>query len=553
MNKTININLAGSFFHVDENAYAHLQKYLDAVRATLSPEDSIEEIMSDIEARIAELFSESMTSNDQVITLSRVKEIIDIMGQPQDFDPEGSAEPNAAEQYKSNKQLFRDEDNKYVGGVASGLGHYLGIDGVWIRLIWLLLILFSSGSFFMIYILFWILVPAAKSTSDKLKMKGEPINISNIEKRVKEGYDEFTDNVKSVDYNKYGQKVKAGSHKIVDVISKLIKGILVVLSKLFGLLILFFSATTLIGLAFGLFSAGSLDYWGQGDLLEYYQAVSMITFPFWALMIIVFLSMGLPFIALFIVGLKFLIPNLKSIGWTAKISMFILWLAAVMALIFLGAQQATHSAITGQFQQEMTLPITKNDTLKLSMNQKLLSGRASKRDDDFVLKMDDQNQPIISCNNVRLIVRSTQKSQGFVKIDHYADGRTLEEAQEKASQINYHIKYGEGWLELDPSLTTDISHKYSDQHIEVMVYLPVEAVLWADHNTHGYHQNTEAYNDILDSGYEGHYMKVLDRELICLDCSSEVNESNGADDQENDIKNINIQIEGNIKTQVERA
>ena len=155
--------------------------------------------MSDIEARIAELFSESMTSNDQVITLSRVKEIIDIMGQPQDFDPEGAAEPNATEQYKSIKQLFRDEDNKYVGGVASGLGHYLGIDGVWIRLIWLLLILFSSGSFFIIYLLFWILVPSAKTTSDKLKMKGEPINISNIEKRVKRIYDEFTDNVKSVD------------------------------------------------------------------------------------------------------------------------------------------------------------------------------------------------------------------------------------------------------------------------------------------------------------------------------------------------------------------
>ncbi|NDB03322.1 MAG: hypothetical protein EBY38_06635, partial [Flavobacteriaceae bacterium] len=124
------------------------------------------------------------------------------------------------------------------------------------------------------------------------------------------------------------------------------------------------------------------------------------------------------------------------------------------------------------------------------------------------------------------------------------------------SQINYHINYSEGWLELDPLLTTDISHKFRDQHIEVMVYLPVGAVLWADHNTHAYHQNTKAYNDILDSGYEGHYMQVLDRELKCLDCSSEENESNGADDQENDIQNINIQIEGNIgniKTQVERA
>ena len=551
MNKTININLAGSFFHVDENAYAHLQKYLDAVRATLSPEDSIEEIMNDIEARIAELFSESMTSNDQVITLSRVKEIIDIMGQPQDFDPEGAAESNAAEQYKSIKQLFRDEENKYLGGVASGLGHYLGIDCLWIRLIWLLLFFFSSGTFFMIYILFWILVPAAKSTSDKLKMKGEPINISNIEKRVKEGYDKFSDNMKSVDYDKYGNQVKRGSNRVVELIGNLLKGTLTVLAKLLGVLMLIFSITTLLGLAFGLFSAGSLEFWGQADLIQYYQAVSVAQIPFWALLTIVFLAVGIPFIVLFIVGLKLLIPNLKSMGWTPKILIFALWIASILALIFFGAKHATFSSVTGQFQREIPLPISKNDSLTLTMNQSLLSGRSSERDDDFKIKMDADKNPIIVTNNVRLIVRSTQKEEGFIKVDSYADGATLDEAQDKAMQINYHIQYTDGVLELDPFLTTDLAHKYRDQHVEVIVYLPTGSVLWADHNTHSYHQNTKAYNDLLDSGYEGHYMQVLDRELKCLDCPS--NESESGDSDTQDIKNINIEIQGNIKTKVNRA
>ena len=551
MNKTININLAGSFFHVDENAYAHLQKYLDAVRATLSPEDSIEEIMNDIEARIAELFSESMTSNDQVITLSRVKEIIDIMGQPQDFDPEGAAESNAAEQYKSIKQLFRDEENKYLGGVASGLGHYLGIDCLWIRLIWLLLFFFSSGTFFMIYILFWILVPAAKSTSDKLKMKGEPINISNIEKRVKEGYDKLSDNMKSVDYDKYGNQVKRGSNRVVEVIGNLLKGTLTVLAKLLGVLILIFSITTLLGLAFGLFSAGSLEFWGQADFIQYYQAVSVAQLPFWALLTIVFLAVGIPFIVLFIVGLKLLIPNLKSMGWTPKILIFALWIASILALIFFGAKHATFSSVTGQFQREIPLPISKNDSLTLTMNQSLLSGRSSERDDDFKIKMDADKNPIIVTNNVRLIVRSTQKEEGFIKVDSYADGATLDEAQDKAMQINYQIQYTDGVLELDPFLTTDLAHKYRDQHVEVIVYLPTGSVLWADHNTHSYHQNTKAYNDLLDSGYEGHYLKVMDRELKCLDCPS--NESESGDSDAQDIKNINIEIQGNIKTKVNRA
>lgn len=552
MNKTININLGGTFFHIDENAYSQLRSYLEAVRAALSPEDSIAEIMDDIEARIAELFNESMSHKDQVITLERVQEVIEIMGQPEAFDPDrDESEQSSQSQIKTPRQLFRDQENKYLGGVASGLGHYLGIDCVWVRLIWLLLFFFSSGTFFMIYILFWILVPAAKSTSDKLKMKGEPINISNIEKRVKEGYDKFSDDVKSVDYGKYGNQVKRGSNRIVGIIGGVLKAALTVLIKLLGILMLVFSATTLLGLAFGLFSAGSLEFWGQADLIQYYQAVSVASIPFWALITIVFFAVGLPFVVLFIVGLKLLIPNLKSMGWTPKILIFALWIASILALIFFGAKHASFSSVTGQFQREIPLPISKNDSITLTMNQRLLSGRSSERDDDFKIKMDAENNPIIVTNNVRLIVRSTQKEEGFIKIDSYADGTSPDEAQDKAMQINYQIQYTDDVLELDPFLTTDLEHKYRDQHVEVIVYLPTGSVLWADHNTHSYHQNTRAYNDLLDSGYEGHYLKVMDRELKCLDCPSNESESN--DDDAEDIQNINIEIQGNIKTQVNRA
>ncbi len=558
MNKTININLGGTFFHIDENAYNHLRSYLEAVRATLSPEDSIAEIMDDIEARIAELFNESITNKDQVITLGRVKEVIEIMGQPEAFDPDNDAAQNntknAHAEPKTPKQLFRDDENKYLGGVASGLGHYLGVDCLWIRLIWLILFFLSSGTFFMIYILFCILIPAAKTTSDKLKMKGEPINISNIEKRVKEGYDKFSDNVKSVDYDKYGNQVKRGTNRIVELIGNLLKGALTVFAKILGVLILVFSVTTLLGLAFGLFSAGSLEFWGQADLIQYYQAVSVAHIPFWALLTIVFLAVGIPFIVLFVVGLKLLIPNLKSMGWTPKILIFALWIASILALLFFGAKHASFSSVTGQFQREIPLPVTKNDSITLTMNQSLLSGRYAERDDDFVIKMDADNNPIIVTNNVRLIVRSTQKEQGFIKVDSYADGASLDLAQEKAMHINYQIQFTDGILELDPFLTTALEHKYRDQYVEVIVYLPAGSVLWADPNTHSYHQNTRAYNDLLDSGYEGHYLRVMDRELKCLDCASDENDDKSSKNEDTqDIKNINIEIQGNIKTQVNRA
>src|SRR5690606_16462331 len=210
MNKTVNINLAGTFFHIDENAFERLNRYLDSVRKSLSNDAGADEIMKDIEARIAELFSEKINNSNQVVTLREVEEVIAVMGQPEDYSVDEEIfddQPKQEKQQKSPKQLFRDPDDKYISGVSSGLGHYLGIDAVWVRLLWILLSVFSSGTFILIYIVLWIIVPEASSVADKLKMKGQPVNVSNIEKKVKEEFNNVADRVKNADLG----KIKTGS------------------------------------------------------------------------------------------------------------------------------------------------------------------------------------------------------------------------------------------------------------------------------------------------------------------------------------------------------
>jgi phage shock protein PspC (stress-responsive transcriptional regulator) len=169
MKKTVNINLAGTFFHIDEDAYAKLQRYLEAIKKSLSDPQGSDEILRDIEARIAELFSEKIENNSQVISVKELDEVIAVMGQPEDYMVDEEIFEDAPTTKKrstrsSYKQLFRDIDNKFIAGVSSGLGHYLGLDAIWVRLLWILLTIFSSGVFIVIYILFWILVPAAEST-----------------------------------------------------------------------------------------------------------------------------------------------------------------------------------------------------------------------------------------------------------------------------------------------------------------------------------------------------------------------------------------------------
>ena len=165
MKKTININLASFVFYIDEDAYETLQKYLNNIRTYLGNTEGREEIIGDIESRIAELFSEKQK---QVITLVEVNEIIEVMGQPEDYMTEEEFEETTFQQ--PNKRLFRDPDNTVLGGVCSGVGHYFKIDAVWIRLIFLAML--WSGLSILFYFVLWAIIPKAETTAQKLEMKG---------------------------------------------------------------------------------------------------------------------------------------------------------------------------------------------------------------------------------------------------------------------------------------------------------------------------------------------------------------------------------------------
>ena len=180
MNKTISINLGGFFFHIDEDAYQKLSRYFDAVKRSLSA-DGRDEIMKDIESRIAELFQERLKNDKQVVGLTEIEEVISIMGQPEDYkiDDEKSTYQSSSSStnfYYPSKRLYRDKENGMLGGVMAGLGHYLGIDTLWLRII-MVILFFGFGTGLFVYIVLWILVPEAVTTTQKLEMKGEPITI----------------------------------------------------------------------------------------------------------------------------------------------------------------------------------------------------------------------------------------------------------------------------------------------------------------------------------------------------------------------------------------
>ena len=212
MNTTVTIHLAHTLFHIDSDAYALLKNYLNKLEKSFAKTEGKQEILEDIEVRIAELFSQYTIRDGYVISEKNINDVIEILGAPEDISEEETPE----ESTKSNvqKKLYRDTDERIIGGVASGLGHYFGIDRVWIRLILIILVLSSIGGVVFVYILLWVRIPEAKTTSEKLRMRGEPVNISNIEKKIKEGLYNVTQKVKNVDYSKVEDDFKKKIHKV---------------------------------------------------------------------------------------------------------------------------------------------------------------------------------------------------------------------------------------------------------------------------------------------------------------------------------------------------
>lgn len=232
MNKTVTANIGGFVFNIDEQAYETLQRYLIAIRKQMQ-DDSIDEVMQDIEHRIAEIFREKLNEfKREVINLSDVESVISIMGEPEAYgDGESNSSEtntNHGEQYfESNRQIFRDPDDGMLGGVCSGLAAYMKWDPIVVRLIFVLLF-FGFGTGFIIYLILWMIVPEAKTAADKLRMRGEKVNIENIKEKFRDIKNDLQGSGKET-----GRKIKKGVHQLVDNFGETFGS----LAKVFGMII----------------------------------------------------------------------------------------------------------------------------------------------------------------------------------------------------------------------------------------------------------------------------------------------------------------------------
>jgi phage shock protein PspC (stress-responsive transcriptional regulator) len=534
MNKTISINLGGMFFHIDEDAYQKLSRYFDAVKRSLSP-DGREEIMKDIESRIAELFQERIQNEKQVVSLVEIDAVIGIMGQPEDYKIDEEAAQSIDYSIPSKaKKLYRDKENSIIGGVASGFGHYLNIDPVWIRLLFVIIVVAGFGSPILIYLILLVIIPVAKTTSQKLEMKGEPITISNIERKVKEGIDDIAEKFNKIDSQKFTENTRQGIHKTSTSIGKLFTTLFGLFTKIIGGIIVLFSSIALIGFCvasvFMIFSANMPDNF----ILNHIKTPIGLETPIWIQGILMLLVFGIPFFFILLLGLKLLVNHMKSIGAIAKYTLLATWIIAFGIAISLGINEASQLAFEGKSVQKQELIINPTDTLLIKFKNNDFYSKNVFHETDFRITQDEKNKEIIYSNNVSIEIMETESSIAYLQVEKLAKGKSADDARKRAEKIKYGFKIDGNVLQLDNYLIAAVEDQFRGQEIALYLYLPKGTHFKTDKNFYSYDISNDDFFNLHYSSSD--YIYRVDLEKVkCLNCP--ISENQHQDVETNEVEN----------------
>lgn len=513
MNKTVTINIAGLFFHIDEDAYNKLSTYLEAIKNSLNTEGK-EEIISDIESRIAEIFSEKIDPKTGVISMNDVDNIIQIMGQPEDYrlDDENENE-NQKEQKTFNdnytkrpRKLFRDGEKRVLGGVLSGFANYFNIDVVWIRILFILLI-FVYGSSIIIYPILWLIIPKAKTVSDILEMKGEPVNISNIEKQVRENFDQLGNNIRNIDT----QRFKDAGTKLSDIII-----------KLFGIGCIFIGTMGMIGSFIMLFVFNSITFSKLNNFPI--EEIINLGYPTWAALAAIFTAGFIPFLILFLVGLKCLYKNIKYVGLISILLGFI-WASAVILMSVIMIEIETKNDLIKKYINDTSkitvvkksLDHVTKDTLNIDfirdprfygINDTLNNDKAYIEEDEIEFEI----KPTTNKDGYfEIITEAAYSKNASIVINNYSNKSTFTETP---TILEYYSKIDNNTIEFANAILTEKnnSEKYNNS-VKIILYLPNSKTVRINKNN----DISFDYNNNIQSGTN--YYKLIDDNLECTSCN----------------------------------
>lgn len=495
MEKTLTINISGWVFNINEDAYEKLTQYFKMLKKHFQKEEGGDEIVTDIESRIAELFKERITDQNAVVLISHVDEIIGIMGQPfemeedQDEDTYSYSVPKG----KGSKTLFRDTINGHIAGVASGLGKYVNLDPIFIRIAFLLLIP-TGGLGIILYLVLWILIPEAKSTSDRIRMEGKKVNIKNIETKVREETDYLKDRLNDFSeeaigvYKKTGPARRQGLKSIEGFVKSFGKFLLRVLKILLGFVLFIYGVGLLVGFAivqfnwipsleFDVFSIHGMSlpsFLNTYVMENSYGLVAVI-----ALSLVVFI----PIIMMIFHGIRFLfnLKRNKTVGTIAWQS----WIVALIIAFGIGYTTITAFKDESFVITKHDFKALKSDTLQIKLNTANYYANVLSSDRSTVISQ-DRSIPILHDGEFygepRLRIINSDKNEFYMKLYQSSRGHNETRADENIQDIEFSFSIDSSGIILDPYYLLKKEAKWRAQDVDIRIYVPEGKTIMIDRN-----------------------------------------------------------------------
>lgn len=583
MKKNISINISGIIFHIEEDAFEKLRDYLDSINKYFSNFDGSQEIIADIESRIAEIFLAKLNEGKQVITIDDVESLMATMGSIKDFQAVEEEEPLKEDKTNyshsgsgwsesGSKKLYRDEKRKLLGGVCAGIAHYFNIDPLWIRLITIILFLgsygilllayvilwvilppnydlsedqklkkmyrnpdgkviagvssgvatyfgvdvvvirvlfviftFLGGSGLLAYIILWIILPEAKSITDKVQMQGDPVTLSNIESNIKKGFNVkegeenllvkillFPFRLIAAIINGLGKALGPIMLFVVDFI-RVIAGVIFVLTGASIIL----SLVVTLGMFLGLFSP---NIWGTetpyltlGDIGLPLDLLSQ-SFPL-VTSVAAFLLLFIPSLFIILLGSSIIAKRIifnATTGW----SLFAVFIISGIVV------SANVPAIIYNFKEEGEHKITESYNIG---------------DKTAVLKLNEIGME--DYDVARLKLRGHDKNEYELVQVFESQGRSRKDAIENAQMISYNVDVQDSIFLFDSNISFKDKAVFRAQRLDMTLYIPYNKPFVMERSLRHILRNTIYSNGYRESDIGANtWMFTEQGRLKCITC-----------------------------------
>ena len=479
MDKTININLAGTLFQIDEEAFRILRDYLQAINNRFRNVHGGLETIEDIELRIAEIF-QSQKGLAGVISKENVETMISIIGKPEDFD-QNEVETGTPIYTAHRKRMYRNPDDSIISGVCGGIGAYLNTDPVLFRILFILFTAFFGVGFF-VYIALWIALPSANTDTQKREMYGNAYHSARLQNSQSDGTTTAAPLYNTGYYN--NSRVGNALNEIFTAIGKvcyiIIRIFLIVIGAAF-VVTGFLAILSFVMIFFfkypGAFSTDMFDV----NLIYFPDFLNYIVNPATApwIVTLTLIALALPMLALIYWGVR-MIFWFKAKDGVFNLVALVVWVMTIAALAMILFNEGISFAETAKSSSQNILSHSP-DTLYIKAGNKVSD---LKFDKELSLKEEGYNV-FINEEKKELYIRPYLKvlssdDVARVEVRKRSSGRSETDAMKKTEELLYNYRLNGDTLFLDEYFTIPSGRRWSADNVGINLYLPEGTILKFD-------------------------------------------------------------------------